>query len=382
MSRPQRYLNRMFLFLIAVCGVAFLLFPTLAQAFAVNGALNSLILGVLAFGILYIFRQVTRLFREVRWLSEFRTAKPGTVMRAPEPVLLSPLANMLADRGPDHIRLSAQSMRSVLDGLGARLDESRELSRYLINLLIFLGLLGTFWGLLNTIHSVAGVISTLSVEGNDLGTMFGSLQSGLAAPLAGMGTAFSASLFGLAGSLVLGFLELQASQAQNRFFQEVEDWLSGATRLSSGVGLGDGEHSVPAYLEALLEQTAENLDTLQRTMGHYEEGRRSTNANLAALAERLSTLTDQMRAEQALLLSLAESMVGFKPVLARLSDSGNGGFGIDDGSRQHIRNIDVHLARLVQESTSGRDKMVQELRSDIKLIARTIAALAEGAEPR
>ena len=380
MSRPQRYLNRMFLFLIAVCGVAFLLFPTLAQAFTVNGPLNSLILGVLGFGILYIFRQVTRLFREVRWLDEFRTAKPGTVMRSPEPVLLSPLANMLADRSPNHIRLSAQSMRSLLDGLGARLDESRELSRYLINLLIFLGLLGTFWGLLNTIHSVAGVISTLSVEGGDLGTMFGSLQTGLAAPLSGMGTAFSASLFGLAGSLVLGFLELQASQAQNRFFQEVEDWLAGATRLSSGMGISEGEQSVPAYLEALLEQTAENLDTLQRTMGHYEEGRRSTNANLAALAERLSTLTDQMRAEQALLLSLAENMVGFKPLLARLNEGA--GFGVDDGTRQHIRNIDVHLARLVQESTSGRDKTVQELRSDIKLIARTIAALGEAGDSR
>ena len=380
MSRPQRYLNRMFLFLIAVCGVAFLLFPTLAQAFAVNGALNSLILGVLAFGVFYIFRQVTRLFREVRWLDEFRTAKPGTVMKSAEPELLSPLANMLADRSPDHIRLSAQSMRSLLDGLGARLDESRELSRYLINLLIFLGLLGTFWGLLNTIHSVAGVISTLSVEGNDLGTMFGSLQTGLAAPLSGMGTAFSASLFGLAGSLVLGFLELQASQAQNRFFQEVEDWLAGATRLSSGMGISEGEQSVPAYLEALLEQTAENIDALQRTMGHYEEGRRSTNSTLAALAERLSTLTDQMRAEQALLLSLAENMMGFKPLLARLNEGG--GFGIDDGSRQHIRNIDVHLARLVQESTSGRDKTVQELRSDIKLIARTIAALGEGGDSR
>ncbi len=381
MSRPQRYLNRMFLFLIAVCGVAFLLFPALANAFAVNGPLNGLILGVLAFGILYIFRQVTRLFREVRWLDEFRKAKPGTTMRSPEPVLLSPLANMLADRSPDHIRLSAQSMRSVLDGIGARLDESRELSRYLINLLIFLGLLGTFWGLLNTIQSVAGVISTLSVEGNDLGTMFGNLQTGLAAPLSGMGTAFSASLFGLAGSLVLGFLELQASQAQNRFFQEVEDWLAGATRLSAGVGLGDSEQSVPAYLEALLEQTAENIDALQRTMGHYEEGRRSTNSNLAALADRLSTLTDQMRAEQALLLSLAENMVGFKPLLARLSEGG-GNFGMDDGSRQHIRNIDVHLARLVQESTSGRDKTVQELRSDIKLIARTIAALGETGDSR
>jgi len=380
MSRPQRYLSRMAMFLIAVGVVVTLLAPALESAFRVNIALNSLILGVLAIGILYIFRQVTRLFREVRWLNEFR----GGEAVSAEPVLLAPMANMLADRKGERMRLSAQSMRSVLDGLGARLDESRELSRYLINLLIFLGLLGTFWGLLGTIHSVGGVIATLSVEGNDLASMFGNLQAGLAAPLSGMGTAFSASLFGLAGSLVLGFLELQAGQAQNRFFQEVEDWLSGATRLGSGsINIADGEGSVPAYLEALLEQTADNIDTLQRTMAQSEEGRRAANTNLQALTEKLSTLTDQMRAEQTLLLSLAETMMGFKPLLTRLTESaGSGNLGLDDRSRQHIRNIDVYLARLVEEATAGRDKAVQEVRSDIKLIARTIAALAEETDQR
>jgi hypothetical protein len=379
MSRPQRYLNRMFLFLITVGAVAAVLFPALESAFRVNAPLNGLILGVLVTGILYIFRQVVRLFREVRWLDQFRAAKSGRMV---VPTLLAPIANMLGDKKGERIRLSAQAMRSVLDGLASRLDESRELSRYFINLLIFLGLLGTFWGLLGTIHSVGAVIGSLQVEGNDMAAMFGNLQRGLEAPLSGMGTAFSASLFGLAGSLVLGFLELQANQAQNRFFQEVEDWLSGAARLTGG-SFGDGEHSVPAYLEALLEQTAENIDTLQRTMAQAEDGRRLANTNLQALTEKLSTLTDQMRAEQTLLVALAETMVGFKPLLSRLTESASAGsLGLDDGVRQHIRNIDVHLGRLVEASTSGRDKAVNDVRGDIKLIARTIAALAEETEQR
>ena len=379
MSRPQRYLNRMFLFLVAVGAVAVLLFPALETAFKVNVPLNGLILGVMAIGILYIFRQVIRLFREVRWLDQFRAAKSGRMV---VPTLLAPIANMLGDKKGERIRLSAQGMRSVLDGLASRLDESRELSRYFINLLIFLGLLGTFWGLLGTIHSVGAVIGTLQVEGNDLAAMFGNLQHGLEAPLSGMGSAFSASLFGLAGSLVLGFLELQASQAQNRFFQEVEDWLSGAARLTGG-GFGDGEHPVPAYLEALLEQTAENIDTLQRTMAQAEDGRRAANTSLQALTEKLSTLTDQMRAEQTLLVALAETLMGFKPLLSRLTESATtGSLGLDDSARQHIRSIDGHLGRLVEEATLGRDKAIQEVRGDIKLIARTIAALAEETEQR
>jgi hypothetical protein len=379
MSRPQRYLNRMFLFLVAVGAVAVLLFPALETAFKVNVPLNGLILGVMAIGILYIFRQVIRLFREVRWLDQFRAAKSGRMV---VPTLLAPIANMLGDKKGERIRLSAQGMRSVLDGLASRLDESRELSRYFINLLIFLGLLGTFWGLLGTIHSVGAVIGTLQVEGNDLAAMFGNLQHGLEAPLSGMGSAFSASLFGLAGSLVLGFLELQASQAQNRFFQEVEDWLSGAARLTGG-GFGDGEHPVPAYLEALLEQTAENIDTLQRTMAQAEDGRRAANTSLQALTEKLSTLTDQMRAEQTLLVALAETLMGFKPLLSRLTESATtGSLGLDDAARQHIRSIDGHLGRLVEEATLGRDKAIQEVRGDIKLIARTIAALAEETEQR
>ncbi len=377
MTRPERFLTRMILFLVVVAVVCGLLFPALRSAFMNNAPLNGVILGTLLAGIAFIFRQVLMLRPEVAWLEKYQSGVPAAGMQ--EPVLLAAMARMLGERR-GRLTLSALSMRSLLDGIASRLDESRELSRYLIGLLIFLGLLGTFWGLLHTVQSVGGVIGSLSVHGGDVGAMFANLQHGLEAPLVGMGTAFSSSLFGLAGSLVLGFLELQASQAHNRFFQDLEDWLSGATRLSSGTagGLESGDHSMPAYIQALLEQTAENLDSLQRTVATAEDGRRSANANLMALTERLSTLTDHMRAEQQLLLRLGENQLEMKSLLDRLSEAAIGGF--DDASRQHLRNMDIYLARIVEESSSGRVQAVQEIRSEIKLLARTIAALAEDAD--
>lgn len=381
MTRPERYLTRMVLFLLVVAGVAALLFPALESAFMNNPALNGLILGALLIGIIYIFRQVATLRPEVAWLKHYQAGHTATAASAPaDPVLLAPMARMLGEK-KGRLLLSALSMRSLLDGIAARLDESRELSRYLIGLLIFLGLLGTFWGLLTTVHSVGAVIGTLSVGNGDVGQMFASLKAGLETPLVGMGTAFSSSLFGLAGSLVLGFLELQAGQAQNRFFQDVEDWLSGATRLSSGAsGLESGDQSVPAYVQALLETTAENMETLQRTVAAAEDGRRSANANLLTLTERLSALTDQMRAEQHLLVKLGENQVEMKTLLARLTDITIGG--LDESSRQHLRNMDVYLARLVEESVNGRNQAVHEIRTEIKVLTRTIAALAEEPETR
>ncbi|HYE52286.1 MAG TPA: flagellar motor protein MotA [Azospirillaceae bacterium] len=375
MSRPQAYLTRMALFLAAVLAVALVLLPAVSTAFLANPGLNGLILGVLLLGIVFIVRQVLMLRPEVRWLEAFRGGK------APEeapPRLLAPMARMLGDRS-GRLTLSATATRSLLDGVSARLDESRETSRYLIGLLIFLGLLGTFWGLLETVSSIGGVIGGLNVEGGDAGTMFGELQRGLQAPLSGMGTAFSSSLFGLAGSLILGFLELQAGQAQNRFFMDLEDWLAGATRLSSGAIADGGEQSVPAYLQALLETTAENIERLQFTMAGAEEGRRAANANLMQLTERLAMLTDQMRAEQQLMVRLAESQMEMRPVVQRLADalSGGGNLGIDEATRAHIRNLDLYLARLLEEVSAGRQQSTQEIRSEIKVLARTIAALGE-----
>jgi hypothetical protein len=293
------------------------------------------------------------------------------------------MAAMLGERR-GRFSLSALSLRSLLDGLQARLGESHELSRYFIGLLVFLGLLGTFWGLLGTINAVAQAITGISLGGGgDVGAMFDQLKSNLQGPLTGMGTAFSSSLFGLAGSLLVGFLELQANQAQNRFFNEIEDWLAGQTRLSAGGPVTDGEQSVPVYIQALLEQTAESLDNLLRTMQHTEEGRVQGNQRLQALVERLTLLTDQMRTEQQLMIKMAESQNALQGLLQRMNDQlASGLTGIDEASRQHLRSLDIQLGRLVEESVTGRQFAVHELKSEIKLLTRTIAAIAEGETPQ
>ena len=289
MSYLRRYLSHMALFLAAVAVIVLLLSGTVLEAFRENLGLNSLILGVALLGIGYMVRQVLRLRPEVQWLEAYQAT--GAVPEGVQPVLLAPLAQMLGERR-SRLSLSAPAMRSLLDGIGSRLDESREISRYLTGLLIFLGLLGTFWGLLGTIGGVARVLGGLDLANGDTTGAFEALKNGLRDPLTGMGTAFSASLFGLAGSLVLGFLDLQAGQAQNRFFNEVEDWLAGATRLGGGP-LGDsGEAPIPVYVQALLEQTAENMENLQRVIGQSEDGRRAANAGLMALTEKLSLLTE------------------------------------------------------------------------------------------
>jgi hypothetical protein len=260
MQSPRRYLRRMVLFLAAVAAAAALLFPVLSDAFMANPALNGLICGTVLVGILFAFRQVVALGPELAWANSFQTQKPEPSVAA-EPHLLAPAARMLADRQErgGRFTLSAQATRAVLDSLSDRLEESRDISRYFIGLAIFLGLLGTFWGLLDTVRAISGVIADLTVSGADLNQVFADLKKGLQAPLSGMGTAFSSSLLGLSGSLVIGFLDLQLGQAQNAFFNQVEDWLAGLTRLSSGSGpVGEGDGSVPAYIGALLEQTAES----------------------------------------------------------------------------------------------------------------------------
>jgi hypothetical protein len=373
MSRPKRFFTRMILFLAAVVVGIIFLFPMLRDAFFANPALNGMILGVLVIGIVFIFRMVLMLNPEVAWIENYRRGS----LSAHSPRLLSPVATMIGDKHRK-LSLSAISLRSLLDSISARLDEARDISRYLIGLLIFLGLLGTFWGLLETVASVGGVIASLEMPSAELGTAFRELQSGLEAPLSGMGTAFSSSLFGLAGSLVLGFLDLQAGQAQNRFYNELEEWLASQTRLSSGGGVVEGDQSVPAYIQALLEQTADNLENLQLVMSRSEERQVSSAANFVTLNERLGSLTDQMQVEQAFMVKLAESQLELKPILAKLTETASeGNFGIDEATRTHIRNLDVHIAQLLEDIPSGRDQLVQELRNEIKLLARTVAALSD-----
>jgi hypothetical protein len=375
MTRPSGYLIRMLVFLLAVAIVASLLSPVLITAFDNNPVLNSLILLILLLGIGWNLNQVLRLRPEVKWLETYQTARVR-LAALPSPKLLAPMASMLSLReGRDngrHFTLSATAMRSLLDGLASRLDESRELSRYMTGLLIFLGLLGTFWGLLKTVTSVSDVIGGMSMGNGDMNLMFEQLKTGLARPLAGMGTAFSASMYGLAGALVLGFLDLTAGQAQNRFFNELEEWLAGLTRLSSGV-LAEGEGSVPVYVQALLEQTAENMESLQRVLTRDEENRTQVNQAVMTLNERLAALADTMRANQHLMLRIAESQTTLGPALQRLAELQGG----DDASRAYLRNIDIQIQRLVAESEQGRARATADLRNDLRLLTRTVAALAE-----
>lgn len=385
MYRPQRYLVRMVLFLIIVGIAVTFLAPRLKDAFLANTVLNGMILGVLLLGIIYIFRQVVSLNPEIGWLARLKAETserlifPESLATEKPPRLLAPMANMLGER-KGRLTLSTTSMRALLDSIGSRIEESHDISRYMIGLLIFLGLLGTFWGLLETVNAVGDTISGLSANNADPAVLFQDLKTGLETPLSGMGTAFSSSLFGLAGSLVLGFLELQASQAHNRFVNELEEWLSSVTRLSSAGPLGEGDQSVPAYIQALLEQTADSLDTMQRAFGRSEDDRDSVTKNLGALTEGLGTLSDQMRSEQEVLIRLAEAQSQMQPLLARLSEATPKSNGLDEASRTHLRNLDLRAGQIVQELTKGREHAVQEIRNEIRLLARTIAAIAEEGE--
>ena len=379
MTRPRSYLVRMVLFLAAVLGAVFLLFLPLRDAFFANVVLNGVILGVLFIGIFHMFRLVFMLRPEVAWIESFR--RDGLAVSSGRgPRLLAPMATMLGERSGDRFSLSTMALRSLLDGIATRLDEGRETARYFIGLLVFLGLLGTFWGLLETVRSIGDVISGLAVQGDAVQEVFERLKSGLQAPLAGMGTAFSSSLLGLAGSLVLGFLALQAGQAQNRFYNDLEEWLSGQTRLGGGGAVGDGDQTVPAYIQALLEQTADNLENLQRTLARGEDSQIDANRRIVQLTDNLGSLSESMRTQQELLLKFAQSQSELKPILSALAE-GQTNQG-DDQAAASLRSIDGHLARLLTDQTSGRETAVQEVRSEIRLLARTIAALAEGEEPR
>jgi len=377
MTRPRRYLLRMIMFLVAVSAVAFMVIAPLLDAFQANPILNGLILGVLLIGIFNNFRQVALLDPEVRWIEAFKSDRV-TSSADGAPRLLAPMAAMLGERENGQFTLSALSTRSLLDGIATRLEENRDISRYTVGLLIFLGLLGTFWGLLTTVGSIGSVISSLTIgAGNDLGAVFNDLKRGLEAPIDGMGTAFSSSLFGLAGSLILGFLDLQTGQAQNRFYTDLEDWLSAQTRLSSGA-LSDagGDQSVPAYVQALLEQTADSLEKLQRTIARSEDGKNDTSTHLMELTARLGTLTDSMHMEQTLMQKLAEGQLAQKAILEKLTNGASGG-GLDDTSKAHLRNLDLYTQKMLEETQRGREETVSEIRQEIRLLARTIAAMGE-----
>src|SRR3974390_1937937 len=284
LSSTRIFLFRMLVFVVLVGLIAFVLLKQIEVAFMANPGLNALIIGVEAIGIILSVRQVARLFPEIAWVNNFRLADPGLAVDRP-PVLLAPMAAILGSR-VGRMALSAQLMRSILDSIATRLDEARDISRYMTGLLVFLGLLGTFWGLIETVSSVGGVIQGLKASG-DAGSMFDSLREGLAAPLSGMGISFSSSLFGLAGSLMLGFLDLQSSQAQNRFYTELEDWLSTTVY----------DQAVEPAVANVTGEVRSAIDRLREAMDQAGSSKAASNA-LGNLAEAIQGLVHHMRNEQ------------------------------------------------------------------------------------
>ena len=300
LSSPRIFLVRMSVFLILCALVMIVLYKQIWVAFLANPGLNALIIGVLIIGILFAFRQVIRLFPEVNWVNGFRLADPGLAVERP-PVLLAPMATILGDR-MGRMAISSSMMRGILDSIAARLDEARDMSRYMTGLLVFLGLLGTFWGLIETVGSVGNVINTLK-PGGDAGAVFEALKEGLAAPLSGMGISFSSSLFGLAGSLVLGFLDLQTSQAQNRFYTDLEDWLSTTVR-DLGVS---GDAPAPAFAGTGLPGDLRlAIERLRETITDSGSNRASTSA-MTNLAEAIQGLVHHMRTEQQMIRDWVDS---------------------------------------------------------------------------
>jgi hypothetical protein len=292
LSSPQVFLFSMLVFLAISGFVAAILYRQISAAFTTNPGLNGLILGVLLIGVLLVFAQVVRLFREVRWVNSFRLGNETT-----EPVLLAPMKALLGRSSA--MALSTNSMRSILDSIATRLDESRDISRYLIGLLVFLGLLGTFWGLLATIGSIGDTIQSLDPGSGDANDVLNSLKSGLSAPLEGMGTAFSSSLFGLAGSLVLGFLDLQAGRAQTRFYTELENWLSTVTDLGSDFAVDPSKAGTSDEIRVLTER----LRTIQDSGGSNQR----VATAMASLAEGISGLVKNMRSEQQIMRDWVEA---------------------------------------------------------------------------
>ena len=293
LSSPRIFLVRMVVFLVLCALIMVVLYKQIVVAFFANPGLNALIGAVLLIGTILSFRQVIRLYPEVTWVNSFRIADPGLAVER-HPTLLAPMAAILGGERTGRMSISQQTMRHLLDSIATRLDEARDISRYMTGLLVFLGLLGTFWGLIETVGSVGKVIDGLKV-GGDAGALFDTLKEGLAAPLGGMGISFSSSLFGLAGSLILGFLDLQSSQAQNRFYTDLEDWLASTVREYSGEAAAAGSSG---ELQGAVERLRLTLEAGGASRG--------TTAAMANLAEAIQGLVAHMRTEQQMIREWAD----------------------------------------------------------------------------
>lgn len=365
-SQPIRQLLFMLIVLGLIGSGFYLGLEQITAIYQSNPYLNGFILGVFVLGVMSCFNQVFLLMNSVRWIERFaRDAGGHSYSTAPS--LLAPLATLLRSRGA-RTQVSSSSGRSILDSVAQRIDEDREITRYIGNVLIFLGLLGTFYGLATTVPALVETIRSLNPgEGESGADIFGRLQSGLEAQLGGMGTAFSSSLLGLAGSLIVGLLELFAGHGQNRFYRELEEWLSTITRI--GVDGEEGAGTDMGAMGAFVDQLAEVMDTMHMMMGQNEGNRNENDQRFASLAAAMEQMAQNStaNANTALLERVAE---GQAALIQKLED--NGMEGIDAESRMRLRSIDVQLLRILEEMSAGRQESIGDLRGDILNLTNAI----------
>ena len=377
-TQPVRQIVTMLIVLVLVGIGAYIAFPRVAPVFLANPWLNGFIGFVFVIGVFACFWQVWQLFTSVGWLEGFVVNRPGhELTRAPR--LLAPLAALLRARGA-RMQIGASSARSILDSVATRIDEARDITRYIVNLLIFLGLLGTFYGLATTVPAVVETIRSLAPRDGEEGIeVFNRLMSGLEGQLGGMGVAFSSSLLGLAGSLVVGLLELFASHGQNRFYRELEEWLSTITRLGFAAGEGEGGADQGA-LVALAEHMAERMDAMQALLA--QNGAGADGARIDRLTATLEGLSERMAAAgtpEAALASLAASQERLAAALER--QGGDGGAHVDAESRMRLRSMDVQLLRILEEMSAGRQESLAELRADLAQLTKAVRALRPDPSP-
>jgi hypothetical protein len=373
-SQPIRAITTMLLVCLLVGAGAWLIHSQIIGILRTNPLLNGLIALVFLIGVLTCFWQVWILAQSVYWIENFVRGTAGTEDVAP-PRLLAPLAALLRSRTA-RMSISASSSRSIQDSVVQRIDEARDITRYLINLLVFLGLLGTFWGLATTVPAVVETIRSLAPQEGESGLdVFGKLMGGLESQLGGMGTAFSSSLLGLAGSLVLGLLELFASHGQNRFIRELEEWLSSITRLGYA---GDGDSADQNALGMLVDHMAQQMEELQALQSQTEANRFHSEAKIAELVTAMTRLTERIEADKGQTAVLKRIAEGQEKLVEALK-AGEGTAGSDAESRMRLRSIDVQLLRILEEMSAGRQETLSDLKTDIAALTSAIRQLGRSA---
>lgn len=377
-SQPIRQIVTMLLVVALVAAGAWLIHTTVLGIIATNPLLNGFIAFVFLLGVMTCFWQVFILVQSVSWIERFARHGPG-FEDAAAPRLLAPLAQLLRTRGA-RMQISASSSRSILESVETRIDEARDITRYITNLLVFLGLLGTFYGLATTVPAVVETIRSLAPKDGETGLeVFGKLMTGLESQLGGMGTAFSSSLLGLAGSLVVGLLELFAGHGQNRFARELEEWLSSITRVSFSTGDSDGGEVGVA--SAVLDHLAEQVEVMQSLFAQVEANRTSSEEAVQDLAQAVALLSERLGAESGQTAALERIAEGQERLIAALSGA-EGGAHSDAESRMRLRSIDVQLLRILEELSAGRQESLADLRGDLSALTASVRQLVRGAQGR